>query len=470
MTTRLLLAVAGTFAAAIPSFPAIAGEALDVSNVVAKTCARSELVEGDLPAWAKPLQATRKIAVPVSGQRLAAFLQNDVGVLPGQESLQEWVAKEIDFASVASPAQLATLRGKRATNLANKLEFLQNELAADNIDELKAVGLDGKSISPTVRMNKFWLVSDAVRFACIYDAEEKPEPKVDPITKIAGKILLRETTEALALTGEDRKTAPSASIAYKRERSYLDDGTAKNTSTATVKAVLGFPFYGPHDDGSILGYAGYELNRARIHPAPVLTAPATERDGDTEILKFGLFANHIFSLGDSAVADVAVDAALLTDYVHDSQRLRLKLNVAPDFGADELGICAIGRLNSWKKNFLGLRGKCTFEIQGEVNHLTRKGTLTVKPEDEFVLAGGRAAADFQFGDDDDSGLIAGVDYRYLHAFNSAVPDIDRFKAYFKYRFWFGKLGVDTGFEFIDGTNPDSFADDNSIMLTFGLVL
>jgi len=467
MTVRAIEILATAIATSVPG-GAMAAD-IDVASLVSKACSRMDLEETSKPVWLEDVAPKGKVAVPLSNNRLFAFLLADSGLLESEGGTAVQINRQIKLNANLRDAEFDTLWGKRAGEIVNDVELLQVQLSTDKIGDLKAIKLDGSLIAAWQNKPRYWMLDDAVRFACIYDQEnDSSKPKVDGFLSIVKNFRLRETTEALGLVKDARKAAPSANLSYKRERTFEDDGTPKRTATITFKGVLGFPFF-ESDYDTLTAYAGYELNRARVRPAPALTPPATQRDADTEIFKTGFYARHVYGVGSRFTSTLDVDGAYLNDYVKNTRRLRMKVGMTPNF-EQELGFCAIGRMNSPRKNFLGIQGKCTAQLLGEINHLTKTGMLILKPKDEFILLGARVAADFQFSENLDHGLIGGLEYRYVETVHGGAPDLDRFKAYFKYRFWLKDAALDVGFEYIDGTNPDSFTDDNSLMLTVGLML
>jgi hypothetical protein len=467
MTIRAISILSIAMTATLPC-QAIAGD-IDVGSLVSKACSRADLVETDKPVWIDGVAPKGKVAVPLPNNRLFAFLLADSGLLESEGGAAAQLNRQIKLNANLQGQEFDTLWGKRSGEIVSDVELLQAQLSTDKLEDIKVIKLNKSLIAEWQNKPRHWVLDDAVRFACIYDQEtDDVKPKANGLVSIVKSFRLRETTEALGLVNEARKAAPSANLSYKRERTFADDGTPKRTATFAFKGVLGFPFL-ESDFDTLTAYAGYELNRARVRPAPALTAPATQRDDDTEIFKTGFYARHVFGVGEKFTSTLDVDVAYLNDYVKNSKRLRMKVGMTPNF-EQELGFCAVGRMNSPRKNFLGIQGKCTAQLLGEINHITKLGGLSLKPKDEFILLGARVAADFQFSENLDHGLIGGLEYRYLETVHGAAPDLDRFKAYFKYRFWLKDAAVDVGFEYIDGTNPDSFTDDNSLMLTVGLML
>ena len=226
------------------------------------------------------------------------------------------------------------------------------------------------------------------------------------------------------------------------------------------------------DDSSLFAYAGYELSRSRTRPATPPTPPATLRDGDTEIIKLGLVGSQYFNLASGVKADhaltVSLDGAYLFDLVKDSERLRTKVTLSPYKYAGRGGLCGI---REYHETFIpGIRASCTPDILFQYGHVTRGGKLTTDEKKDHVMIGGRIGYDLMLAGDLESGVFAGGSIEYQKRLSGGVPNIRRHRLYIKYRLWAGSdFAVDIGPELIDGINPDSFADENQLVLKTGLI-
>jgi hypothetical protein len=313
------------------------------------------------------------------------------------------------------------------------------------------------------------VLADSVRLSCEIEEQRESQADAEPTLR------LRESPESLVLNGDDRLTAPAANFGFKRERSFLDDGGKKVDKTITVKAAVGALLTSPKsDEHAAVIYAAYELNRARSKPAAVVVPPATARDGDTELLKLGFVGRSLFELGGEnrgPYVDVEIDASYLFDFVDDAERFRASVGLIPSFGKADLGICRIGGLNNKDTAIIPeILGKCTLKGLFQVNHVTKAGTAEYGASDEFVMVGSEAGIELILSGKKESGIIASADYRYLKSIHGQAPNIDRFHAFLGYRHWFAKQwAFDIGADFVDGINPDSFADENIFQLKFGLV-
>jgi hypothetical protein len=303
-----------------------------------------------------------------------------------------------------------------------------------------------------------WLIDERIALEC------RSEPSDEGSES---KLRLRKDSASLKLTGDDRQEAGAATVSFKSERTLQADGSSKRDTTFNLKGVLGYAL-SESDNKSAFAYVGYELNRVRTKPAPILVAPATERDGDTELLKVGFFGHTAF--GEKLNWVTSVDTAYLFDIAKKSERMRASVALVPALPFDNLGICGVGALNSTRKTLIkGVQGKCTFTGLFEVNHIFKAGSADFGAKDEFVQVGGKATIDLLLSGKFESGFFAGAEYRYLDTVHGGAPAIDRFTGHLKYRHWLNDVGFDVGLELVDGTNPDSFVDENIIQLAFGII-
>lgn len=437
------------------SSPASASDAIDTSFILAKTCDKSQVLE------TTPSSEIRR--------RFFFFILADSGMS---------VARDNELSRVSSAYTSRSSDSEK--EIANKIAQLQAEIGANKSKVLKVMSADG---SPVVGSGLGrWILDNTLTFTC------KFLPK-SGLGATALNFRLRSKPEDLVKAGKsDLKAVESAKVGLVTERITKDDGTTKRDTTVTIKAVIGVPIFTPKNSNSVYLYQGYELERVRSNPSPNITPPATQRDDDTEILKFGLFGHTRTKVKENAdsgeetklAVGLNLDVGYLFDLVDNSERIRIAVEANPyafvDLGVGRtrglFGLCGVGELLDKQHSLIpGLQGKCKFSALYQINHVTNKGNVKLKAKDEFILAGGAAKVDFQFGDDEESGFFAGMDYQYqqrLHG-NKKLPSIDRFYAYLKYRKWIGNVALDYGFNFVDGINPDSFVDENKLELSFGVL-
>lgn len=367
-------------------------------------------------------------------------------------------------------------------SLFNTIKALQDNISADAIDTLKIYDAQNKVVAnaPT-ESSRFWLAAHPGIVRCKVEKKKsvvgggtlaEGDTSESKTPKFVLDFNLRENPEGLALTGKERKSAGAAQLGLERVRSFLDDGSRKQVTTLTGKGVLGLKILPQTDDTSLFAYGGYELSRSRTRPATLPTPPATLRDGDTEIIKIGLVGRQYFDLVKGPKANrsmtVSIDGSYLFDLVKDSERLRGKVTLSPYWFVKPGGICGIREFH--ETIIPGVRARCTPDILFQYGHVTRDGKLDADDKKDHVMFGGRIAYDLMLSGDLESGVFAGASYEYQKRISGGVPSIRRHRLYVKYRLWAGNdFAVDIGPELIDGINPDSFANENQLVLKTGLI-
>jgi hypothetical protein len=318
------------------------------------------------------------------------------------------------------------------------------------------------------------LFRDEVSLFCRFKEEaQDPPPGVvrggaGSGSRLFDRLRLRQNSEALTATGNARLKAGSAQIGYERQRVILPNGSTRTDSTLSIEGALGFVVSGGART-SLLIHVAYERERERSNPPPQLAPGASESDDDTDVIELGFTGHHLVSTDPVSIM-LRGSGVVIFDRVKESDRLRLSVSASPAFGDFPGGLCYFGSYApAIDVGFAQLRGRCTLTFLGQVNHVLDPGLSTPGASDEFVLAGGRIGFDVATGTD--SGVVAGVTYEYQHRLSGEVPSIDRFTAHLKYRHWFRdrRFGLDFGFDFTDGINPQSFVDENRLRFGFGFI-
>lgn len=281
-------------------------------------------------------------------------------------------------------------------------------------------------------------------------------------------IALRGTPEQLPLIDDDRKGTDGLAFLYERTRSKLDDGTKKTDTTIKLSGTLGFRITGPQDPDTVYLYGRYELSKQRTRPAPVLTPPATESDGDTDTLETGVTVRTEL-LGNNSQSKLFVSGSggMVFDFAKDAQRLHAKLLFTPAVPAKLFnpGVCGLGSYN----DFIGaLKARCNLQIEVLGAAVLKRGALKPGDYDSFLLIGGRASFELFAKVGKSMAVVAGVNYRLLPIIASGdVKKIERIDATVKYRFWTPQnVGIDVGFSYKKGTNEVSLKKED--ILSFGL--
>lgn len=366
---------------------------------------------------------------------------------------------------------LNPLPGAEETILRTVLDHVQQQVASKNLAPLGAFDASGKRLtSSDVEdvINSPWIVATATDLRCLLPKDPTPPAKRSISFRLRGDV------DALAATGDDRKSASAAGFGFDRVRTFLEDGARKETRTYSINAVLGAVLIDEPLTG-LTAYSGYELGKERARPAPTLTPPARQSDNDTEILKFGLVGNKLLPLGSSSNRyrqsfDVALDASYLFDLSKKSERVRGRISAGFYSGDPWLGFCKIGGYTDFGN---GLWTRCEVDLIGTFNVLTDHGTITPSVKDHFAHLGGRAGGKVFFGNPLDNAAFATGEFMYLRRIDgdtATFPHIKRHKFSLGYRWWRNEdFAFEAKGEIIDGINPDSFEDENSLSLGFGII-
>lgn len=105
-----------------------------------------------------------------------------------------------------------------------------------------------------------------------------------------------------------------------------------------------------------------------------------------------------------------------------------------------------------------------------MSHVLERGSADFKDRGEFLGAGGRVAYQIAAPMGDKAGVLGGISFRYLPTLFGTAPDIRRWDASLKYRFWTDSgLGLDFGLTWAKGHEPISYAKEDKIELGFGLI-
>lgn len=405
----------------------------------------------------------------VSRRRLFVILLADNGVVvepAAGEDEEAWIRR-----ALRTPANGASDAQK---NVINAISALQARLGSVSGPGPEEAGLEAVPAGPGARPDG-WLIADDVRLYC----HKRPRREAGATATQGGglrpDLRLRATPDELGIPDNDprRLTAGAATLSYQRERIEQTDGTRRHDTTIGVKAALGVVLaQNPAGDSAIL-FAAYQLQRLRTQPPPVLAQGSTERGKDTDVLEIGLNARRLFGRGDEGNfnLDVTGRGSIVFDRVANSERLRFALTAVPDLHVP-LPICRFGEFHPFG---LGLAGRCTLTFRGQANVFLDRGTRAPTANDEFALAGAEIGLEIAEWRGDrlsgSGGVIAGLNYRYEASLIGDVPDIHRLSTFLKYRRWLndGQFAIEGGATFVDGINPDSFADEHRITVGFGVI-
>ena len=403
----------------------------------------------------------------VERRRLATFILSDQGIISDDPS----VAPEARLLHILDGSDVGANPGIR-TGLRNVVYRLQEQLGGGGGQDPAELGLEVIPRDPS--RHDWWLISDNYQLMCRFRPTRSSHAQPGGAGGTGhsdGSLLslfrLRQNLDALSATDAARLKAGAAQIGYLRERNTLANGSIRTDSTLTFEGALGLALR-DRPDSALLLYGAYERRRLRSNPPPQLPPGQSQADKDTDVLELGFTGHQLVSMPGVSVM-LTGSGSYISNYVNDSRRLRLRVSAAP-FLFWPNGICYFGGFAPpVDLGFARLSGRCTASLIAQVNHITDRGSTTPGANDEFVLAGGRIGYDIATGTD--SGVIAGVTYEYQHRFEGQVPSIHRFTAQIKYRHWFSdrRFAMEFGFNYTDGVNPQSFADEHRTQVGMGLI-
>lgn len=416
-------------------------------------------------------------AIPAN--RVGFFLMAFAGETPSSDGPMH------DLAKLRSDPDWS---GKHS-ELYDTVDQFQLGLAVGKYAGLKAFRADGKPIKASeVNPATNWFAGPGITLHCLVPTK----PEAEGGSKLS--IRLRGNVDALPATGTELKSADAAVIGYNRTRTFEDDGSRKQTNEVSINAVLG-AVKEVNDNFAVTGYVGYELKRSRVKPTPSLVPPATERDGDTDIVTLGVMGEAYIPLGgkDSTGSDdqqwstslrLTFGSSYVFDRVKDSERVRGELTAGLfhrekiDVTLAErkkrkplLGICDLGGYSHIAPN---VWTRCDVQAMVTYNQVTRQGSLTPSGNDQFGHAGGKVSASLYLGDPSKkSSFFFGADYVYQVRYAgdpNEIPDIRRHSVTLGHRWWQSKgFAIEIKASLTDGINPDSFADENALTLGFGVI-
>jgi hypothetical protein len=450
----LLTSLAGT--------PAAAAVDIDVSAVVRTACA----------GVADP---TTEQNLPMERLAEAILIHSDFppSRLLGNQDLTAASFKALLINTVKQPAGQLPLGAARTVRA--YVERLGEDLGPDSNVSAKARGLKLTSQPPsTSHERRRWLFDDeGVKIACM-PAKVGPMTVADSLdvdsTDLPPGLGVTKKIEDLALTGDARKIAESATIGAKRIRTLADDGTRKTSTTLTFDGTLGVRLTGPEASSPGFMFANYTLSRERAKPPAELAAGERRDDKDTNGLSLGLQLTDIELL---PVLAAAVQTSYVMDFVKGSRRGVGSVLLTPAWGKPknaDLGICRFGALKPISLNGFNFRTQCYAAAQLEFSHVFRVGRADFKKHGDFFAAGLVLGIDVAPPVFEKSGVVASLRYRYLPTISGTAPDVSRWDAALKYRWWLGGGGAfDMGVTYKGGEEFKTYSDEDSLELTLGFI-
>lgn len=415
---------------------------------------------------------------PLPMERLAEAILFQVGYPPsrliGDGPTSREAYRDMLIGTLRQPP--TTIDAVSRRSIRHYIEYLGERLGPKSTVSAKALGIRVISQLPAdAQDRRRWLAEDAasVRLVCM-PATIKP-PSATPVTDSLneGTLVPRygiiKKIEDLGLSEEDRKKADSASVGLKRVRTTEDDGTRKTTTSLTFDGTIGLRLTG--DQNSIPGfaYANYTLSRDRTKPATPLGPDERRDDKDTNGLAVGLAVNEV----DLAPLSASFQASYVLDFVKGSRRALGSLLLEPGWkypNRMDFGICRFGALKPIDLGLFEFRTQCYLAGQIDYSHVVRVGRADFKKRGDFLSAGFVVGIDVAPPIFEKSGVVGSLRYRYLPTIGGKAPDVNRWDASLKYRWWLAGGGAfDIGFTYKRGEEFKTYTKEDSLELAFGVI-
>lgn len=453
-------------AAALLAFapsPAVAADDVDLPAVVRVACAGIASPEGEKP-------------LPLS--RLAEAILFQAGFPPSRLLGEEAVATGDYGSRLVAAIKSPPPSMDAATQLAIRhyVEYLGEGLGPESNVTAKTLGIKVVSRLPEdAPARRRWLFEDSgtVKLACMPSkkAVVSATPTTDSLDEetLVPRFGIVKKVEDLSLTEDDRKKADSASVGFKRVRTTADDGTLKTTTSLTFDGTLGVRITGPGAAVPSFAYANYSLSRDRVKPAPPLGPNERRDDNDTHGLALGLAIEDI----PLPWGGLSVQTAYVFDFVKNSRRGVGSFLLQPGWSSPDaldLGLCRFGALKTIDLGVAAFRTQCYLAGQVDVSHVFRVGRAKFKERGDFLSAGIVVGLDLAPPIFEKSGVVGSLRYRYLPTVSGTAPDVSRWDASLKYRWWLvGGGAFDVGFTYKHGEELKTYTRENSLELSLGVI-
>jgi hypothetical protein len=364
----------------------------------------------------------------------------------------------------------------------------QAELLAGQMSDMRVFDAAGRALPVNAAEDRdgpfeysnLWLFNNEVKIRCkVGDADATSAVTSSGGIDLKKHLRLRGTVDGLTATGNKRKTAEAATVGYSRVRTLKSDGTREQSETVSINAVVGIS---PIEENlyGFIPYVSYELNQTRKNPPPVLTPPATIRDGDTDVLKLGVVGYAILPVGTDANGqdedwstsfDFSLDAAYLFDFAKDTERFRARVTTDIYHQQGLFGLCGLRDYRDWRNSKLWTR--CDLQVIADYNILTERGRLINIDKETFGHMGVNAKFSASYGDSSTTGPFFGAQYTRLWRVRGDpmfIPQIKRHEFTLGHRWWSGNdFAIEVSASLVDGENTDSFEDENEISFGVGFI-
>jgi len=450
------LLLAGIAATALSAAPAHAADDIDLSVVVRTACAGIKDAAAEKPV---PLFRIAEAILYAAGYPPSQLLGD------GALTRDQYAARVI--ATVTDPPASIDPATRRA--IGRYLLKLGQDMGPGSNVTAKARGLRVTSPFPADTGDRAWIFHTNASLVCM-------PGKLPPATVVAElkadappRFGLVKKVEDLALTGDDRKKADSATIGLKRERTENDDGTDKLTTTLTFDGTFGLRLTPDTASTPIFAFANYTLSRNRTKPAAELKAGERRDDKDTNGLALGIKTDDLPLRGIPVM--IGGQLSFVSDYVKDSRRGVGGILVTPGWRKPlDLGLCSFGALKTIAIGSIAFRTQCVVAGELDYSHVFMVGRADFADHGDFLSAGFVVGIDLAPPLLEKNGIVSSLRYRYLPTVTGKAPDVKRIEASLKYRWWLvDATAIDFGLTYKRGEEFKTYTDEDSLELSFGVI-
>ena len=445
---------------------------------------------------AEPVFASDDLAAATSGIDIACG-----GIDAATEIKRQRLAEITLIVGGLRPSQLLTLVAGQVGHIPSENELSDGALrlvqdtsllptkVADQVDAIIAIYQDNLTKRQGLLVGKLVVrgaaldqspFDDGLVLICpgktkLADIPGAQNPRLKPAGNKAGesRFVLRAKLEDATVDSKDASGSFQGSFARTRSTDLKGDTTW--TRTITVQGIAGLRVLGDTKKSYLFGYGDYALSNVRKRTAPTET-PEDKNGSEDDIhaLELGAYGAVPIPIGRYFLSTSGRLGAVL-DFEHDSRRLVGGLRFQPvitdqTISVGKLRLCGVGYYSDMV--IFPFETRCTGALRIEASEVLKAGTADLTDKDELLALGGEVGFEFRpplIGNEPDDGLVGGVTYRYQQMVAGQAPSIDRVDVTLKYRWWLNKLAIDFGLTFADGIETKTFADENKIGLTLGVL-
>lgn len=362
-------------------------------------------------------------------------------------------------AVIEPPASLGPLTVERINEY--RRQFSQN-LNNPSITTKKRLGLTTIRGGPANEDDLSWVFTGSeVKIACLSRPPEQPTDWSAPPPYRAWEVV--GGVADLGGSPKDRDGVKSAMFNF-AEETTVKDGAEKTKTKFSFDGTLA---YRPSEKPRFL-YVNYTGSKERLKPAKELKEGEHEDDADMDAWEVGLLWKDIIVRGHYGVSG---KLAHIWDEVKGARRGVIDLTIDPGFDQADVGPCKFGDFKDVSIGRLDYRYKCYLYPRLAYSHVYEAGRAEFDDRSDFLSAGLLFGVRTLPPTGQKNGFVTGISYLWLPTVDGKAPDVNRWDAELKYRWWLrdGGVGLDFGLTYKNGRELKTYTDEDKLLLGFGLV-